>query len=63
MVKPTFLCIGVQKAGTMSLINYLNLNDEIFMNKNELHFFDNTIQTKENIANYEKNFNTNKLII
>jgi hypothetical protein len=33
MVKPTFLCIGVQKAGTTSLINYMNKNDEIFITR------------------------------
>jgi len=27
---PNFLCIGAQKAGTTSLINYLNFHPEIF---------------------------------
>jgi hypothetical protein len=63
MVKPTFLCIGVQKAGTTSLINYLNQNDEIFMQKNELHFFDKTEPSETEIINYENTFKTNKLII
>lgn len=46
MVKPTFLCIGVQKAGTESLINYINQNDEIYMHNTELHFFDTTELTE-----------------
>jgi hypothetical protein len=63
MVKPTFLCIGVQKSGTTSLINYLNQNDEIFMKNGESHFFDTTEPTKSEIIKYENTFKTNKLII
>jgi len=63
MVRPTFLCIGVQKAGTMSLINYLNRNDEIFIKKGETHFFDTTELTETSIIKYENTFDTNKLII
>lgn len=40
MVKPTFLCIGVQKSGTTSLINYLSQHNDIFMCPKELLFFD-----------------------
>lgn len=29
MNKIDYLCIGVQKSGTMSIINYLNLNPDI----------------------------------
>jgi hypothetical protein len=63
MVKPTFLCIGVQKGGTTSLINYLTQHPDIFMKSVELHFFDTTEPTETEILNYENKFNTNKLII
>lgn len=63
MVKPTFLCIGVQKSGTTSLINYLNQHPEIFMKNGESHFFDTTEPTKNKIIEYENTFKTNKLIV
>lgn len=63
MVKPTFLCIGVQKAGTTSLINYLEQHPDIFMKKDELHFFDTTEPTESEIIKYENEFKTNKLIV
>ena len=63
MVKPTFLCIGVQKSGTTSLINYLNQNNEIFIKTGESHFFDAIEPTESEIANYENTFETNKLIV
>ena len=46
MVKPTFICIGVQKAGTSSLINYLSQHTEIYMKHGESHFFDKPKQYK-----------------
>lgn len=36
----TFICIGVQKAGTTSLINYMNQHPDIHMCNSELHYFD-----------------------
>jgi hypothetical protein len=63
MVKPNFLCIGVQKSGTTSLINYLNQHPEIFMQNNEPHFFDTTEPTESEIIKYENTFKTNKLIV
>lgn len=64
MVKPTFLCIGVQKSGTASLRNYLSKHPDIFMHQKELHFFDTPCEvTESDIKNYEKKFNTNKLIV
>jgi hypothetical protein len=63
MVKPTFLCIGVQKSGTTSLINYLNQHPDIFMKEGESHFFDRTELSESNIMEYESRFDTNKLII
>ena len=38
--KPDYICIGVQKGGTTSLIHYLNEHPEIFMVDHETHFFD-----------------------
>jgi len=63
MVRPTFLCIGVQKSGTTSLINYLNQHPDIFMKNGESHFFDTTEPTPEGIKKYENTFKTNKLIV
>tara|TARA_B110000971_G_scaffold184941_1_gene192900 strand:+ start:2275 stop:3042 length:768 start_codon:yes stop_codon:yes gene_type:complete len=66
-MKPTYLCIGVQKGGTTSLIRYLNDHPEIFMNKWESHFFDRTLSdgelTENDIEQYEKSLKTNKLIV
>jgi hypothetical protein len=66
MVKPTFLCIGVQKAGTTSLIEYLSLSSDIYIHKREVHFFDkpkNDKITVNDIKNYENLFQTDKLIV
>lgn len=67
MPKPTFICIGAQKAGTTSLINYLSQHPEIFMHKGEKHLFDkggrNYKLTKKDIEDYENSFQTDKLII
>lgn len=62
--KPTFLCIGVQKGGTTSIINYMNQHPDIYMVDKELHFFDYIELNRTSIANYESNFIPNgKLII
>ena len=58
--KVDYLCIGVQKAGTTSIINYLNLNPDIFCKQGETHFFDN--KNCNDITKYEKSFVTNKKI-
>ena len=64
MVKPTFMCIGVQKAGTCSLKNYLNQSPEIFIKGSEAQFFNKgEDKTFEEIINYENSFDTNKLIV
>lgn len=52
MVRPTFICIGVQKSGTTSLINYLSQHPKIFMKQGESHFFDTC-----EFGNYEKKQN------
>lgn len=62
--KPTFLCIGVQKGGTTSIIHYMNQHPDIYMVNKELHFFDKFKPTPKLIANYESKFKPNgKLII
>lgn len=66
-MKPNFLCIGVQKGGTTSLIKYLNYHPKIYMADREKHLFDRPLSkgelTKEDIKKYEKSFQTNKLIV
>lgn len=62
-MKPNYLCIGIQKGGTTSLIKYLNQHPQIYMVSNEKHFFDKKKLTKKDIVNYEKSFKTNKLIV
>lgn len=62
MVKPTFICIGVQKSGTTSLINYVSQHPEIYMKRGESHFFDTTELSESEIKKYEDTFRTNKLI-
>ena len=66
-MKPNYLCIGVQKGGTTSLINYLNLHPEIYMERGEKHFFDRNLSDGElsdkDIKNYEKSFKTTKPIV
>jgi hypothetical protein len=65
-MKPNFICIGVQKGGTSSLIKYLNLNPEIYIKK-EKHFFDRKLSdgklSHKDIKNYEKSFKTTKAIV
>ena len=67
IMKPNFLCIGVQKGGTTTLINYLNLHPEIYMARGEKHFFDRKLSYGElsdkNIKNYEESFKTTKKIV
>jgi hypothetical protein len=63
MVKPTFLCIGVQKSGTTSLKHYLNQHPDIFIHNRELHFFDDHELTEAEIVKYENTFTTHKRIV
>jgi len=63
MVKPTFLCIGVQKSGTTSLKHYLNQHPDIFIQNRELHFFDDHELTEAEIVKYENTFMTHKSIV
>ena len=66
MPKISFVCIGVQKAGTNSLVRYLSLNNDIFIKENEGHFFDKpkeyTITEQEQLE-YENTFVTNNHIV
>jgi hypothetical protein len=66
--KPDYICIGVMKGGTTSLIHYLNYHPDIFMADPEVHFFDKTkidgsSRSRKEIINYENRFSeTNKPI-
>jgi hypothetical protein len=62
-MKPTFLCIGVQKAGTTSLIHYLSQHPDVFMKNGESHYFDTVEPDVENIKAYENSFETSKRIV
>ncbi|MFN5365080.1 MAG: sulfotransferase family protein [Bacteroidota bacterium] len=54
-LKPSFLIIGAQKAGTSSLFNYLGQHPDITLRPNkELHFFD--VQYDKGIEWYESLF-------
>ena len=65
-MKVNFICVGVQKGGTGSLIKYLNIHPDIYMKGGESHFFDQPLingdLTKKNIKKYEKNFIKKKII-
>jgi len=62
-MKVSFLCIGVQKAGTTSLINYLNQSPQIFMGK-EMCYWNKPKHGKlMPVSEYERSFKTNKPII
>lgn len=64
MVKVNYICIGAQKSGTTSLINYLNLHPEIYMIDKEIHLFDlHKKITKSDIKNYENQFKSNLPLI
>lgn len=66
-MKPNYLCIGVQKAGTNSLINYLNYHPQIFACPSELSVFTRALShgelTTEDIKCYEDKLVTEKKII
>lgn len=66
-MKPNYICIGVQKGGTTSLINYLNLHPEIYMESREKHFFDRKLSngklSDKDIKIYEESFKTTKPIV
>ena len=63
---PTFIVIGVCKGGTNSMIHHFNLHEEIFMSRNEAHFFDdNKAFDRENNCNltpYRNLFSSKKKI-
>jgi hypothetical protein len=60
-MKPNYLCIGVQKGGTTSLIKYFNSHPEIYCREKEAHFFDKP-QIKD-CKDYNKLFSTNKKMV
>jgi hypothetical protein len=62
--KPTFLCIGLAKTGTTTLIRYLAAHPQIFMTKKyEVNFFNNDSEYNRGCIYYENNFITDKLIV
>lgn len=66
MVKPNFIIIGAQKAGTNSLFNVLTNHPDIFIKGGETHLFDkpkNQHFDHSTISNYEKSFKTNKTCV
>ena len=67
MIKPNFLCVGAQKAGTSSLFNILNQSKDVyFSEKKELHFFEKNDEFSKGeeyyLSNFEKRYNGQKLI-
>lgn len=59
-MKPTFLCIGAQKAGTSSLATHFNKHPEVFFHNTEQHFFNNPENFSKGISVYEENFISDK---
>ena len=63
-MKVNYICIGVQKGGTGSLRNYLNIHPDIYCSEIEKHFFDRKLKNGKlneiDIKNYEASFKTNK---
>ena len=57
-MKPNYLLIGVQKAGTTSILNILNQHPNIYMH-DEIHYFDNKYEK----INYELQLKTKKKCI
>ena len=66
-MKPNYICIGVAKGGTTSLIKYLNLHPEIYMANKEKHFFSRQLSkgklTDNDKKKYEESFKTTKTIV
>ena len=57
MSHPTFLVVGVQKAGTTWLADMLRQHPEICMSKTkEIHFFNKTYNYKKGLEWYERQF-------
>ena len=57
-MKPTFICVGAQKAGTSSLGTHFNKHPEVFFHNTEQHFFDRDC----NFTNEECDFGRGKYI-
>ena len=55
-MKLNYIIIGVQKSGTTSCIDIFNQHQNIYLYKNELHYFDKEPYKKNNIKNFECNF-------
>lgn len=61
---PNFLIIGVQKGGTSSAVYHFNKHPNIYLSKEEIHFFDNENNFKKGLKWYRNFFkNINKKMI
>ncbi|MGF2733395.1 sulfotransferase family protein [Marinobacter sp. DUT-1] len=49
-----FIIVGAMKSGTTSLHHWLMLSDQIYMKKQEIHFFDRADRYAENLERYNK---------
>jgi len=56
MPLPTFLIVGAQKSGTSSLARYLERHEDIWVHKNELHFFSLEERYRRGLEWYESLF-------
>ena len=64
-MKPTFICVGAQKAGTLSFATHFNKHPEVFFHETEQHFFDrdcNFTNEECDISKYEEKFISDKPI-
>ena len=62
-MKVNYICIGTQKSGSTSLINYLNQHPNIYCLRKEPHFFDKPKGIKFNrqmYRKYQRKFTTRK---
>lgn len=61
--EPNFIIIGAQKSGTTWLVDMLKLHPQIFINREEVHYYDNNYEKgKEWYLNHFKEAKENQLI-
>jgi len=63
MVKVNYLCIGVQKGGTTSLIHYMNQHPDIYMYHREINMFSKKRFLETDTQKYEDMFETDKKFV
>ncbi|MGM0598085.1 MAG: sulfotransferase, partial [Myxococcota bacterium] len=54
MILPNFLIVGVMKAGTTTLADYLNAHTSLKISHDEIHFFDRDNNYKKGLKWYSK---------